>query len=510
MAHHGWIPVLDPRAVTPSGLKSPFGRLFEAADHQYSSHAVALLAGAAGPIETGGKADAAGPLPAKPGNPVGFTFLGQFIDHDLTEFRVIGEDFRLIAVNPTIGQRQRVLEDGDPTCTNGRLAKLDLDCVYGLLGVAQPDLYSDDGLFLLGAGDKDILRGPAYRNGRLIADPRNDENKLIAQIHLLFQRLHNKVHQAKPVALGDKGPGGNVFADTKLQIQNAFRRIVLHDYLPRIVQKVHLDAVLAKLAAKETFYQAMNKRARKAFAKLVSISEEEETSLVAMPVEFAHAVFRLGHSQLRSRYRVNAANEFPLFDPQRDLRGDEPITADFQVQWDLFFDKSGGPPADHGQPIDGNVVGPVFRLPPPAITEPPVSLAERNIRRGVDFGLPTGQEVASYLTEVYGAIPGTPASGLFPDVDFVARYKEVLKVDPTLAWATPLWYFILREAGLYRGGPQLGAVGGLIVAETILGSLDACAPGFDLQAEVTAAPGPAGSVEGIRSMSHLLEFIGEF
>ncbi|RAI38929.1 hypothetical protein CH341_26905 [Rhodoplanes roseus] len=238
----------------------------------------------------------------KPANPAGFTFFGQFIDHDLTEFRVVGENLSLIPQNPTIGQRQRVLEDGEPTSTNGRIPTLDLDCVYGLLGVVEPDLFHADGQFRMRADQKDILRDPRlYRNGRLIADPRNDENKIVVQIHILFERLHNQIHSSKPGSAAEKAPGGRAFEETRRTVQNVYRRIVLHDYLPRIVQEPHINAVLDKLERGETFYQAMNRRARaafrQAFPRYETLGLEREVQpegLIAMPVEFAHAVFRLG------------------------------------------------------------------------------------------------------------------------------------------------------------------------------------------------------------------------
>lgn len=509
MAHHGWISVLDPRTLAPSALKSPFGRLFEASNHAYDSLALSLLAGARGPIEQ----TAPTPPTGKPGNAAGFTFLGQFIDHDMTEFRVVAQDLALVHQNPTLGQRQRVLEDGgQPTATNGRIPSLDLDSVYGLLGVAQPDLYDDDGLFLLD-GDVDILRGAAFNNGRLIADPRNDENKLIVQIHILFQRLHNAIHAAATGSPADKRPGGDAFKATKLEVQNAYRRIVLHDYLPNIVQKEHIDAVLTALAAKTTLYQAMTARAREAYLR--AVPSEGVADLLAMPVEFAHAAFRLGHSQLRDGYALNARGGAPLFAPGRDLRGRAKLTdGDFVVDWELFFDAPGqAPTAQHGEPLDARLTKAVFRLPPPSIGEPPASLAERNIRRGVDFGLPSGQEAAARLTGVYGGlVPGLRGDQLFPPSEF-GDFPEILQLAPSLVWATPLWYYILREAGLHTADRQLGAVGGLIVAETLLGSLDEIQNAeFDLPVEAQAAPpvGKPSSPAGIASMAQLLQFIGVF
>ncbi|RAI38930.1 hypothetical protein [Rhodoplanes roseus] len=218
---------------------------------------------------------------------------------------------------------------------------------------------------------------------------------------------------------------------------------------------------------------------------------------------------------------MNADHGFPLFGSGTDLRGDTPLDATTQIAWTFFFE--GGPPVmkdgkpvpvpQHGEPLDANLPEAVFRLPPPSIGEPPVSLAERNIRRGVDFGLPSGQESASYLTAVYGSIPGVPAEELFPKVDFEDRFTEILKREPALAWATPLWYYILREAGLHTEGQQLGTVGGLIVAETILGSLWTIPkPWFDVAAQWRSGPcsGAPTTADHICSMTQLLQFLGEF
>ena len=512
MAHHGWVQVLAEDSITPEGLKSPFGRLFGPTDSQYQSYAISLLSGALGPIQRLNPA-------LKDANPAGFTFLGQFIDHDLTEFRVVGEQYSLIPQNPVIGQRQRVLEDGDPvSTTNGRSGRLDLDSVYGLLGSTQLSLFDDDGLFRLD-GDTDILRGSAFRNGRLIGDPRNDENKIIVQLHLLFERLHNRLNAAAGGSAAQRGPGGASFLATRTEVQNAYRRIVLHDYLPRIVQWPQMRQVLDALQTGRSHYQAMNGRCR-AQLRARGLPEAAVADAVAMPVEFAHAVFRLGHTQLRNGYALNNNLSLPLFATGAggvgDLRGNEPIVGNLVIDWAHFFDLGGGVIPQSGQPIDGVLPDSVFRLPPPAIGEPPISLAERNIRRGVDFGLPSGQEVASRLSDRYGFIPQTTFDDLFPP-ELQQSYKEILAVDPTLAWNTPLWYFVIREATKVPTS-HLGPVGGLVVAETILGSLFAT-DGFDLDAEVSriqfesdgvTVRFPSGTVTTageIRSMAQLINFL---
>ncbi|WP_018387035.1 peroxidase family protein [Ancylobacter sp. FA202] len=511
MSHHGWVDVINPQTLAPEGLKAPFGRLFASEDHQYNSLALALFAGPMGPLHR------LTPLPAggKPANLSGFTFLGQFIDHDLTEFRVIGRDFGIIPQNPTIGQRQHVLEDvRDPTqdlpsTTNGRSGKLDLDSVYGLLGAPQPELYDKDGLFLLyqpGPGTTaqsyvpdanvvpDIWRGNGYRNKRLIADPRNDENKLILQVHLLFERLHNKIHAARTGA--PRAPSSLAFKDTRRQVEEVYRRIVLFDYLPRIVQADHIRAVLAKFARQETLFQAMNAR-NDGILRALGVAEKVIAQAVAIPVEFSHAVFRLGHTQLRNFYFLRQGFGVALFDTSRrglDLRGDQPLLShgvdpttgtlevrDFHLDWRLFFqvapsasftDAAGmvHPVPQHGEPLDAHLPPAIFRLPPPSIGEPPQSLAERNLRRGVDFGLPSGQSVAGQLADVYGFIQPLGREDLFPKGDF-ATFDELFALEPSLLWNTPLWFYMLQDAAVLAGKPQLGPVGGYIVAETLIGAL---------------------------------------
>ncbi|UDQ90301.1 hypothetical protein LJE71_04640 [Xanthobacter autotrophicus] len=530
MAHHGWVPVEDPDKLTPDGLKSPFGRLFPAENIIYDSLGIALLAGPDGPLES--------PSPSGPerkqSNPAGFTFLGQFVDHDLTEFRVIGEGLQIIPQNPIIGTRQKLLEDlfepesELPTTTNGRSGKLDLDSVYGLLGATQPDLFSPDGLFLWdkSGGQPDLMRGPQFRNNRLIADPRNDENKLVVQIHLLFERLHNKLHEAKAGLPGDPkslGPYSQAFKATKRTVQATYRRIVLFDYLPRIVSADHIAQVLGKFATGQALFQKCNDR-NDAILRRRGLSDETIADAVAIPVEFSHAVFRLGHSQLRQGYVLNFRNNqpvaLPLFNtaaisPEKktdpgassllhtDLRGNEHLSAlddekppkviDLHVDWKFFFlvggsgdepvlDEAGQPVLDergnakkvafpqHGEPLDGHLPRPTFRLPPPSIGEPPQSLAERNIRRGVDFGLPSGQAAACHLSEAgYDGLTSLSRDDLFPQEIF-GQFVDILTREPRLAWDTPLWYYMLKDAEKNPSVPQLGPVGGLVVAETLVGS----------------------------------------
>ena len=124
--------------------------------------------------------------------PAGYTYLGQFIDHDIT-------------LDTTALQEILV----DPLAVrNFRTPMLDLDSLYGSGPEVQPYLYdlADSELFLIGltnessgGGDPDVPtklpndlpRVPSTL--AVIGDPRNDENLIVAQLHLAFLKFHNKI-----------------------------------------------------------------------------------------------------------------------------------------------------------------------------------------------------------------------------------------------------------------------------------------------------------------------------
>ena len=88
------------------------------------------------------------------------------------------------------------------------------------------------------------------------------------------------------------------------------------------------------------------------------------------------------------------------------------------------------------------------------------SLAVRDLQRGQGVRLPSGEAVARYV----GIVPLTT--------------EQVGIASSSWQGETPLWYYILREADAYTGGHRLGPVGGRIVAEVLVGLIDADATSF--------------------------------
>ena len=190
----------------------------------------------------------------------GWPIFGQFIAHDITADRS--------APGPQKDVRQ--LE-------NARTPQLNLECLYGDGPVGHPFLFQrdDPALFLL--GDDDVLRN---REGiAIIGDPRNDSHMLISQLHLAMQRVHNAfVMKARRAGV----PEAALFEQARRETRWHYQWIVVHEFLPAVIG----DALAADLDAHGARYY-----------------EPGEGAFI--PLEFADAAYRYGHSQIRHRYRAN-------------------------------------------------------------------------------------------------------------------------------------------------------------------------------------------------------------
>jgi Animal haem peroxidase len=462
--------------------------------------------------------------------PAGYTYLGQFIDHDVT-------------FDPVSTLQAR----NDPDAlADFRTPRLDLDSLYGRGKADQPYLFErhdpidrpagNGSKFLLGderrPASVERARPDLPRNGEglaLIGDPRNDENTIVSQLQSLFLRFHNRMLSLVPDTLGATAQ----FLETQRRVRWHYQWIVLHDFLPRIVGEAMADEVRPPGGAPPNLRVYTPKK--DAF----------------MPVEFSVAAYRYGHSMIRPSYSLSSdvlsgsdstKNRVPIFsaetDAQANLRGFRPLPAGWGIDWAFFYPDLPQPPPQSpaGTPyapepdkplllpqpsyrIDTVLVDPLAHLPGEPVPMGPsgvltTSLAERNLQRGRALSLPSGQAVARRL----GEVPLTDADvwSNADDQGLDAKRKEILAAFPQFEGNAPLWFYILREAERTRregfqdpnphGGHHLGPVGGRIVAEVLVGLAFHDHHSYLYQDPLWRPQPPAARADGAFAMSDLIRF----
>lgn len=388
--------------------------------------------------------------------PVPYTYFGQFIDHDITLTAA------LPPLNPDAQIEQTAFDPPSPRLVtqllrNARTSAFDLDSVYGTQpGRGEEDLavpYDGD-KFRLGQVDpmgtqiegkdefNDVPRvagGPLARRAR-IGDPRNDENLIVSQLHVAFLRFHNAVVDL----VGD-------FDQARKLVTQHYQWAVVTDYLPRICGAEVVSTLLMK---GHRLYRPRNGRR-------------------FMPLEFAAAAFRFGHSQVRpiynynknfnrdTRFKATAQQLMKLTGLNGTLDGQPSLPKGWVADWKMLL-------ADRAMAIDPTIAQFLGELPQqPGIL---AKLAARNLLKGLLFSLPTGQALAAALQPRAEWLSSGDILNVCSDIKVGnAPSQRELVAENQLHKRTPLWFYILAEARAKHGGEQLGPIGGLIVAETMLG-----------------------------------------
>ena len=416
--------------------------------------------------------------------PAGYTYFGQFVDHDVT-----------LDVSSSLD----VATDAT-TINNMRSPALDLDSVYGRGPGLDPFLYvfpssgpptaikfqrgtnTDTGPGGPGGTggfgsmatqtDWDVPRMSATQTA-IISDPRNDENIIISQFHHAMLRFHNSVVD---LLLLVEFPG-DIFAEAKRIVVHHYQWAVVNDFLKRICGATAVSNAMASVVA-------------------------PIGSAFSMPVEFAVAAYRFGHSVIRDQYWVNfnqsSASLGDVFKFSRSPR--LPMFSNWVVDFNAFFDTGVSVPVNNkARKIDSIMANGLENLP--GLSGMLAILATRNLRRSLALGLPSGQGMAGS----FGIPPMTTAqltSGL------PANEVTILNSSGGLLLSkTPLWYYVLREAAVLGNGNQLGPVGGRIVAETFIRMLKRDATSY-LNLSGGFTPMLPSVTEGDFTVSDLVIFAG--
>lgn len=418
-------------------IDNRFGRMFdlEPADHNQSF--LRALGAPGGPMDESQaeKSVESSSLSA------GIAFLGQYIDHDIT-----------LDVRSTL---DRTFEPQN--LRNFRTPRLDLDSLYGgsrevvrfMYGREGEDVYPRVGAKLLVGTDAfgeerdDLLRN---RQGTaIIGDPRNDENLVISQLQLAFVQFHNKVVDI--LAEEEYSESTEELLEKAQElVRRHFQYLVLEEFLSQICEPDVVESVLDD--GREYFTPT-------------------KPSEVFIPVEFAGAAYRYGHSQIRQRYTVNDDHEDQLFygpiENEALGTGFQPVDQDKTIEWKHFFRTTPRESPQRSRKIDPLIPPVLLKLP---FVESTPSLAARNLLRGRTYGLPSGQAVAD---EIGAPILSNEQIGL---ASFAEKFFSSSKgSNPDLK--APLWYYVLAEAREFHDGDRLGPVGSRIVAETLVGIVEA-------------------------------------
>jgi hypothetical protein len=437
-----------------------------------------------------------GPDEEESGIPAAYTYLGQFVDHDLT-------------FDPASSLQQQNDPDG---LVDFRTPRFDLDCVYGKGPDDAPYLYTADNRFIQGRSLTGAASNPNARdlprsqptdptqpedinNARraIIGDPRNDENVIVSQLQGLFHRFHNKLMAE------DTGPVRSRFQRVQREVRFHYQWMLVSDFLPKLVWRPILEEIIP--------HHFKNTNVRVDPPRLLYFDLGHEP---VMPLEFSAAAYRFGHSMVRPGYRLSetvpplseTVPPLPIFgpDPNASLTGFHEFRSNWAFDWGRFMDLAPldfgdqDNPADPGNKnrlqlaykIDTSLVDPLGHLPNPPF-DPPLSLggtpllslAQRNLMRGWRMRLPNGQAVARAMgveplqdSEILiGKFTGDQNDIKGQITDFADAFAE----------DCPLWVYILAETkevtvqlNTNQGAKaiktrQLGPVGGRIVAETFIG-----------------------------------------
>jgi hypothetical protein len=373
----------------------------------------------------------------------------------------------------------------------------------------------------------------------LIADPRNDAHAILAQLTALFHLLHNQIvsligePEERPHSINERLYRRYLCARTVVTL--IYRNIIRHDLMGRTLRPDVYDR-----------YKDLRDASQ--------LLDREDGA----PLEFSHGAFRFGHALVRSQYTINSDTpqgiEKAVHRTSQRALGEGPLGADWLVDWAHFFLPAAQEPAL--QPDAGinfaHTIGPQYAsmLGDNSVLFPKdqaggQGLAYRDLRSAAYAGMWSVPALCDELRrhglqEIvpdYGSWKPQIADWLRREVsdaavEFPDAAVEAISNDP------PLPFFVLYEAA-YSARPgeplgrRLGAVGSILVAESIYGALlrhpiafesaptltqrvkDCCSALLDDPHALSRAPGQTGhnpemerNLE-IKDMPQLLQFMAD-
>lgn len=308
------------------------------------------------------------------------------------------------------------------------------------------------------------------RQRAIIGDMRNDENLVVSQFHMAMQRMHNAIVQRRYEAKSEhedapRGDTDELFDWARARTTWIYQWLIVHQYLPAICDPDTLAAVM--------------KDGPVLYEEFFEKNPPSKPELMPLPLEFSVAAFRFGHTMVREAYDWNAFFDLEkgteasfdlLFaftgNGKNPMFGANRLPSNWPIDWDRFVhpvtDKH---PDRAARTVDSRLALPLGDMANEEDGKHGVlrHLARRNLRRGLRLNVPHAQAIIDAL-----APKGISIQKLSPhELKKGATGKAV--ADGKFEEATPLWFYILKEAEEICGGACLGPLGSRLVADTLVG-----------------------------------------
>ena len=441
-----------------------------------------------------------------PGIPSGYTYLLQFVAHDLVHSAIP------LSVTGVLGA----------DTANARRTALKLETLFGSGPVGSPFVYAQDTpnderrtklrLGRMRWKDKDVERGCPFRDiartpaenvtgidrsipGRrvalteaLVADPRNDDHALMSQLTALFALLHNGlvdvVRRGEPATAinANLGAAYKRFLCARDALTAIYHNVIRNDLMKRMLDPAIYAAYSA--AVPGFMDRPADFDTGSATAGLRARNEWQ------IPLEFSHGAFRFGHAMVRPEYVINDLSTQDLTSTLEKTSANDPVNMPLDstwiVRWSRFFEIQGSRPNFSRRigPFLSDALGhdQIF----PAVDQTNrVGLLYRDLLGSALAGL---WSVDALIAEISIRRPEfIGLSRLLADRPYrVNQLREWLASKPsyggglttedieTLANDPPLPFFILFEAMQQpeAEGLRLGPLGSIIVSEVIFKALE--------------------------------------
>ncbi len=455
--------------------------------------------------------------------PAGYTYWGQFLDHDITAGTDRSHEFKLTQDNFDPVPPEQVIKDID----NMRTPFFDLDSLYGdqdgpfgaMFRFYDPH---DIVKFKIGRNDNSAgipgsipnpelgLERDLPRNGdqmfsdepatfAIIGDSRNDENTIVGQFHLALLKFHNEVvdeiRKAEPeLELRE------LFVKARQEVCYHYQWLILHDFLKRIIDPGIYKELLAEFND----------------SKRENIFDDFAAGNVFMPLEFSTAAYRFGHTMVRNNYDFNlnfgdaglnnsdpgeileSASFELLFaftgkGGQRLKDTDAPtirttLPFNWIIEWERFFDTDQVNSAEKRftRKLDTKLALPLQTMAnedfnlltkeeqdtvpvgPQQFNQIMGHLARRNLLRGYLLSIPTAQAILTQMADKGKKIKPLSIAELTQNSsDELSQHLQ----ESGFLQKTPLWFYILKEAEVRNNGEQLGPLGSVLVGRVFIAFL---------------------------------------